>query len=295
MSEIVRVEGLTFRYKRGVSPALKDITFSVNSGEFIGITGPAGAGKTTLLSCINGIIPHYYSGDLQGWVTVDGLVVAESDFRELAGHVGTVFEDPDFQMVSISVEEEVAFGPENLGIPSIEIEERIQRALEMTRISHLRERAINTLSGGQKQRVAISAVLSMLPKVLLLDDPTSELDPIGAYEVFTALGELNHKLGMTIMIVSQDVERLVGNADRILLLSEGNLILDAPPREFCSKKDIIEKVGVRVPQVVEYTISLFSRLGRPIDKNGLPINIDEAASLLRQLFREVGVTQWNRL
>ncbi len=290
MSEIVKVEGLTFRYKRGIAPALKDVNFNVKAGEFIGITGPAGAGKTTLLSCINGIIPHYYSGDLQGQVIVDGLVVAETNFRELAGHVGTVFEDPDFQMVSISVEEEVAFGPENLGIPPHEIEERIQRSLEMTRISHLRERAISTLSGGQKQRVAISAVLSMLPKVLLLDDPTSELDPIGTHEVFTALTELNRNLGMTIIIVSQDIERLVENADRILLLSEGNLILDAPPRQFCLEKRIVEQAGVRVPQVVEYTISLFSQLGRPLQNHPLPITVDETVSVLKSLFKEAGIS-----
>jgi energy-coupling factor transporter ATP-binding protein EcfA2 len=289
MSEIVRVEGLNFRYKRGTIPALKNINFSINAGEFVGITGPAGAGKTTLLSCINGIIPHYYSGDLQGKVTVNELDVAKSTFRELAGHIGTVFEDPDFQMVSISVEEEVAFGPENLSIPSQEIENRIQTALEKTRISHLRDRAISTLSGGQKQRVAISAVLSMLPKVLLLDDPTSELDPIGTHEVFSALVELNRQAGITIIVVSQDIERLVENADRIFLLSGGELVLGGSPREICLRRDVLESTGVRIPQVVEFTISLFSRLGRPLDRDKLPLTIVEATSLLRDLYQEAGV------
>jgi energy-coupling factor transporter ATP-binding protein EcfA2 len=289
MSEIVKVEGLSFRYKRGTTPALQNINLSVKAGEFIGITGPAGAGKTTLLSCINGIIPHYYTGDLKGKVEVNGLVVAISNFRELAGQIGTVFEDPDFQMVSISVEEEVAFGPENLGIPSNEIEVRIQEALQKTRIRHLRERAISTLSGGQKQRVAISAVLSMLPKVLLLDDPTSELDPIGTHEVFSSLSELNRQAGITIIVVSQDVERLVENADRILVLSEGKLALSGTPREICLKRDILESVGVRVPQVVEFTISLFSHLGRPISETSLPITVDEAVPILRGMFQEAGV------
>jgi energy-coupling factor transport system ATP-binding protein len=289
MSEIVKIENLSFRYKRGITPALTDINFSVRAGEFVGITGPAGAGKTTLLSCINGVIPHYYSGDLQGQVTVNGLHVAASTFRDLAGHVGTVFEDPDFQMVSISVEEEVAFGPENLGIPSGEIEVRVQDALQKTRIPDLRERTISTLSGGQKQRVAISAVLSMLPRVLLLDEPTSELDPIGTHEVFSALRELNRQAGITVIVVSQDMERLVENADRILLLSEGRLILSGPPRDVCLQHDVLEQVGARVPQAAEFMISLLSRLDRPFRLDAVPLTVEEAVPMLRKILDESGV------
>jgi energy-coupling factor transport system ATP-binding protein len=281
MSEIVKVENLSFRYKRGTTPALTDINFSAQAGEFVGITGPAGAGKTTLLSCINGVIPHYYSGDLQGQVWVNGLDVATSTFRDLASHVGTVFEDPDFQMVSISVEEEVAFGPENLGIPPEEIETRIEDALQKTRISDLRERTISTLSGGQKQRVAISAVLSMLPQVLLLDEPTSELD-------FSALRELNREVGITIIVVSQNMERLVENADRILLLSEGQLILSGPPHEVCRQHDVLEQVGARVPQVAEFMISLFSRLNHP-SLDSVPLTVEEAAPMLREILEKGGV------
>jgi energy-coupling factor transport system ATP-binding protein len=289
MSEIVKIENLSFRYSRGTAAALEDINLTVKAGEFVGITGPAGAGKTTLLSCINGVIPHYYSGDLRGQVVVDGLNVAASNFRQLASHIGTVFEDPDFQMVSISVEEEVAFGPENLGLPPREIELRVRDALQKTRISDLRERAISTLSGGQKQRVAISAVLSMRPQVLLLDDPTSELDPIGTQEVITALRELNRQLGITIIIVSQDVERLAENADRLLLLSEGRLILDRPPREVCLHHDIVERAGVRVPQVTQFMISLFSKLNLSLGLDTIPLTVEEAASMLRKILHDGGV------
>lgn len=288
MSEIVKVENLSFRYKRGTRLALSDINFGVQAGEFVGITGPAGAGKTTLLSCINGVVPHYYPGDLQGQVIVDGLHVAASTFRDLASHVGTVFEDPDFQMVSISVEEEVAFGPENLGIPPDEMEQRIQDALRKTHISDLRERTISTLSGGQKQRVAISAVLSMLPQVLLLDEPTSELDPIGTHEVFSALRELNRQIGITIIIVSHDVERLVEHADRILVLSEGRLALDGPPREVCLQYDVLEQVGVRVPQVAEFMILLLAHLNRPLRRDSVPLTVEEATSVLRKVLAEGG-------
>ncbi len=286
MSEIVKLENLSFRYARGSVPALNDIDLTVRAGEFVGITGPAGAGKTTLLSCINGVIPHYYAGELHGQVIVDGLPVATSSLRDLASHVGSVFEDPDFQMVSITVEEEVAFGPENLGIAPQEIHRRIQDALTKTRIAHLRERAISTLSGGQKQRVAISAALSMLPKVLLLDDPTSELDPVGTEEVIAALRELNRQLGMTILMVSQDMERLVENADRILVLSAGRLILDGPPREICMHADTLERVGIRVPQVTEFMISLLTRLKRVPQAATIPLNVEEAARMYREILQE---------
>jgi energy-coupling factor transport system ATP-binding protein len=289
MTEILRIENLSFRYKRGTVPALDGVTLSIGAGEFVGITGPAGAGKTTLLSCVNGVIPHYYAGDLHGKVIVDGLDVAVSNFRELASHVGTVFEDPDFQMVSISVEEEVAFGPENLGLPSREIEVRVRDALQKTRIPDLRERAISTLSGGQKQRVAISAVLSMLPQVLLLDDPTSELDPVGTQEVINALRELNRQVGITVIMVSQDVERLVENADRLLLLSGGRLLLDGPSREICLQHDVVEKAGVRVPQVTQFMISLLAKLDRSPQLETIPLTVGEAASMLRKILREGGV------
>lgn len=286
MSEIVRLENLSFRYARASVPALTDINLSVRAGEFVGITGPAGAGKTTLLSCINGVIPHYYAGELHGQVVVDGLPVATSGLRELASHVGSVFEDPDFQMVSITVEEEVAFGPENLGIAPQEIHRRIQDALDKTRIAHLCDRAISTLSGGQKQRVAISAALSMLPKVLLLDDPTSELDPVGTQEVIAALRDLNRQRGMTILMVTQDMERLVENADRILVLSKGQLILDGPPREICMHSDVLERVGIRVPQVTEFTISLLARLNRSPQAATLPLTVAEAERMYRDILQE---------
>lgn len=286
MSEIVKLENLSFRYARGTVPALSDINLSVHAGEFIGITGPAGAGKTTLLSCINGVIPHYYSGELHGRVVVDGLEVGSSTFRDLASHIGSVFEDPDFQMVSITVEEEIAFGPENLGIPREEIERRIQESLQKTGISHLRERAISTLSGGQKQRVAISASLGMFPRVLLLDDPTSELDPVGTQEVISALRGLVRELGITVLMVSQDMERLVENADRILVLAEGRLILDGSPREICLHSEVLERAGIRVPQVTEFIISLLHHMNRTPRLDQIPLTVEEAAGMFREILNE---------
>lgn len=281
--EIIVAEDLSFRYRRTERKALDGICVTAHRGEFIGVTGPAGAGKTTFLRCINGVIPHYYGGDLSGGVTVAGVRVADATFKDLASRVGTVFEDPDFQMVSITVEEEVAFGPENLGIPREEIASRVRACLEQTRISELRERAISTLSGGQKQRVAISAVLSMLPDVLLLDEPTSELDPIGTQEVFTALRDLNREHGITVICVSQKMERLVETADRILGLTDGRIALDAAPAEACLRWEELEGVGVRMPQVPDFMISLLQELGRGVACSDVPLTVQEAIPRLRGL------------
>jgi energy-coupling factor transporter ATP-binding protein EcfA2 len=289
MTQIVTVENLNFQYKRGAEPALRNINFSVEKGEFIGITGPAGAGKTTLLSCLNGIIPNYYGGNLEGRITVDGIEVAEASFLTLADHVGTVFEDPDFQMVSITVEEEVAFGPENLGVPPVEIEARIVAALDMVRIDHLRKRAISTLSGGQKQRVAIAAVLAMRPHVLLLDEPTSELDPIGTDEVFTALRQLNDELGITVIVISQNIERLAESADRVILMADGEVRLIGATREICLQREVLESTGMRVPHVVDLAMSLQAHLGTVLEPDTLPLTTAEGIPFLRSLLAERGV------
>ena len=283
--EIVCLEDLSFRYSQALSEALRGIRASFEKGSVVGITGPAGAGKSTLLSCINGVIPHYSRGDLKGRVLLKGRDVSSLSFGELAPIVGTVFQDPDFQTVSITVEEEVAFGPENLGIEPHEIENRILRVLESTRITPLRNRAISTLSGGQKQRVAIASVLSMLPELLLLDEPTSELDPIGTREVFDAIFRLNREHGMTILVVSQKVEHLV-DCDRLLVMSEGAIRLDGSPREVFLHQEELEAIGVSVPEVTAFMIALSKEAEYPLPPEKLPLTVDEAEAALSAFFRE---------
>ncbi len=290
MDEIVRVENLSFKYPRGTQDALTGIDVTIERGSVIGITGPAGAGKSTLLSCINGVIPHYISGDLRGGVFLKNQEVRGLTLGQLAHIVGTVFQDVDFQTVSISVEEEIVFGPENIGIDPEEIETRMAGALESTRITHLRNRVINTLSGGQKQRVAISAVLSMLPELLLLDEPSSELDPIGTQEVFEALYRLNREYGMTIIVVSQKVDHLV-NCDRILVMSEAKIVLDGHPRRVYSHRDLLARVGIRVPEVTDFMISLSDKLGGSMLAERLPLTVDEAEAVLKGILRDSGKCQ----
>jgi energy-coupling factor transport system ATP-binding protein len=274
-------------YPRGLQKALTEIDLSFEKGSVVGITGPAGAGKSTLLSCINGVIPHYFKGQSTGRALIKGHEVASLSFSQLAPIVGTVFQDVDFQTVSITVEEEVAFGPENLGVPPEKIRDRIADALQSTGVAALRNRAISTLSGGQKQRVAIAAVLSMLPEILLLDEPTSELDPLGTQEVFDAIYRLNQHYGITIIIVSQKVERLVG-CHRLLVMSQGKIMLDGPPREVFAHHGILSGIGVAVPEIVAFVASLFEKLGRSFSAQNIPMSTDEAEKILKDILQNCG-------
>jgi energy-coupling factor transport system ATP-binding protein len=287
VNELVRFENLSFTYPRGLRKALMEIDLSFEKGSVVGITGPAGAGKSTLLSCINGVIPHYIKGELTGRVSIKDREVASLSFSQLAPIVGTVFQDVDFQTVSITVEEEVAFGPENLGVQPEIIRDRIANALQSTGVIALRNRAINTLSGGQKQRVAIAAVLSMLPEILLLDEPTSELDPIGTQEVFDAIFQLNKHYGMTIIIVSQKVERLVG-CHRLLVISQGKIMLDGTPKDVFAHHRILSDIGVAVPEVIAFVSSLFEKIGRPFSVESLPMTVDEAEKILKDILQNCG-------
>lgn len=249
----IKVEELTFYYSGSDVPALNNINLVVNEGEFIGVTGPTGAGKSTLSLCFNGVIPHYQSGKIAGRVTFNQRPVAEIPNGELARMVGSVFQDPEAQIVSMTVEEEIAFGMENLGFTRELMLERIEASLDMVGISHLRTASTVALSGGQKQRVAIAAVLAVMPKVLVLDEPASELDPLGTDELFETLARLNKEHGITIILIEQRMDQLAPFLDRLVVLDKGSLIADGHPTEVLAKREVVT-LGVRVPQVTELAL-----------------------------------------
>ncbi|RLI12131.1 hypothetical protein DRO25_00700 [Candidatus Bathyarchaeota archaeon] len=170
---VIETKKLTYTYPGGTKPSIRDVSIKIEKGEFVLITGPSGCGKTTLCRCFNGLIPHFYQGELKGEVFVTSLKVAEHPIYELAKHVGLVFQNPENQLFALSVEKDVAFGLENLGMAREEIRKRVDWAMKLTGIYELRERAPNELSGGQQQRVAIASVLAMQPEVIVLDEPTS--------------------------------------------------------------------------------------------------------------------------
>ena len=220
---IIETKNITYTYPGGTKPSIKDVSIKVEKGEFTLITGPSGCGKTTLCRCFNGLIPHFYQGELKGEITVSGLKVAENPIHELAKHVGLVFQNPENQLFALSVEKDVAFGLENLGVPREEMRKRADWALNLAGIYDLRERAPHELSGGQQQRAAIASVLAMQPEVIVLDEPTSFLDPLGAKKIFEVIYELNRTLGITVLLVEHRLDLTARYANHIIKIGRAHV------------------------------------------------------------------------
>ncbi|HJX24115.1 MAG TPA: energy-coupling factor transporter ATPase [Candidatus Bathyarchaeia archaeon] len=271
---IISVKDLSFSYPNGAK-ALKNINFDVERGEFIVIMGPNGAGKSTLCMTMNGIVPNVVEGEKSGIVTVCGLKTDEHPVYELAQKVGMALQDPETQILCPDVETEVAFGPENLGIPREEIIERTSYVLKAVRLEGMLDRSPNEMSGGQKQRLALAAVLAMRPDVLVLDEPTSQMDPIGSTEVLSVVRDLNKKYGVTIVMAEHKSEEVAEIADRIILLNDGEMIASGDPHEVFSKIDLLDKIEVKVPPVTRLGFELRKK-GFKIDK--LPITLQEAVA-----------------
>ncbi|MEM3550438.1 MAG: ATP-binding cassette domain-containing protein [Candidatus Bathyarchaeia archaeon] len=244
---VIQTENLTYTYPGATKPSIKEVSIKIEEGDFTLITGPSGCGKTTLCRCFNGLIPHFYQGDLKGEITVAGLNVAEHPTHVLATRVGLVFQNPENQLFALSVEKDVAFGLENLGVPREEMRSRVDWALKLTGIYDLRERAPHELSGGQQQRVAIAAVLAMKPKVVVLDEPTSFLDPLGAKNIFEVIYELNKKLGITIVLVEHRLDLTAKYADHIIIMDDGRVVLDGEPHEILGSEEA-RLIGVGIPK-----------------------------------------------
>jgi energy-coupling factor transport system ATP-binding protein len=281
LSKIIKIEELTYTYPRGIT-ALKNINLEVEEGEFLVIMGPNGAGKTTLCLTLNGIIPNSIGGEMKGRVLVDGMDTREHRVYELAQKVGMVVQNPEAQLFMPDVISEVAFALENLQIPREEMIERIKWALKIARLEGLEHRSPFELSGGQKQRVGIAAALAMKPKILVLDEPTSQLDPIGTSEVFSILNEFK-KLGITIIIAEHKSEEIAEIADRIVVLNEGEIIAEGEPRKIFEKKELLDKIHVKLPQVTE----VFHLLKRDcIELSLVPLSLSEAYQELEKLLKK---------
>jgi len=279
---IIETKKLTYTYPSGTKPSISDVSIKIEKGEFTLITGPSGCGKTTLCRCFNGLVPHFYHGELKGEITVAELNVTEHPTYELAKHVGLVFQNPENQLFALSIEKDVAFGLENLGVPREEIRKRVDWALKLAGIYDLRERAPHELSGGQQQRVAIASVLAMQPEVMVLDEPTSFLDPLGARKIFEVIYELNKTLGITVVLVEHRLDLTAKYADHIIIMDEGKVVLDGEPRETLSSEEA-RLIGVGIPKA--------TRLYQILEKDGIrlgnaiPLSSDDMATLLREVFK----------
>ncbi len=271
--EIIQIENLTYQYAHTDKPALVDINLSINKGEYLAIIGPCGAGKTSLALSLNGIVPHMTVGEMRGKVLVDGIDTTQTQVRDLAHIVGMVFDNPEYQLSQSTVLSEMAIGLENIGIPRDEMLKRIVVALEIVGLSGLEERSPLALSGGQQQRLAIAAALSMYPKVLVLDEPTSNLDPMGKEEVFAVAARLNQEKQMTIVIVEHEVEVIASYADRVIVLDKGQIVNSGNVNDIFSDIDSLDGIGVRSPQVTAIASGL-EKKGYHFEN--LPVTLDGA-------------------
>lgn len=258
---IVRITGLHFAYPPAVpggSPvtALRGIDLEVMPGEFLAVMGPTGAGKTTLCLALNGLVPHATGGTFRGDVWIAERNTKSHPVATLATEVGLVFQDAESQLFNMTVEDEVAFGPESLGLPVEEIERRLRWALDAVRLADLRERSPAHLSGGQQRRLAIAAVLAMRPSILVLDEPTAGLDPLGRREVLAVIAELRRR-GATVIMSTQDADAVAELADRVIVLEAGRIALEGTPQEAFAHVERLQALGVDVPQMAE----LSHRLG----------------------------------
>ena len=276
---IIETANLTYTYPGGTKQSISDVSVKIEKGEFALITGPSGCGKTTLCRCFNGLIPHFYQGEMKGQITVAGLNVSEHPTYELAQHVGLVFQNPENQLFALSVEKDVAFGLENFGVPREEMRKNVDWALQLTGINDLRERAPHELSGGQQQRVAIASVLAMKPQVIVLDEPTSFLDPLTARRIFEVIHDLNRNLGITVVLVEHRLDLTAKYADHIIVMDQGKVLLDGDPHEIL-KSEEARLVGVGIPKATR----LYEILMKDGAKLGdiVPLSSDEMANLLRE-------------
>jgi energy-coupling factor transporter ATP-binding protein EcfA2 len=283
MTAIIEVENYTWRYLHTNQPALKEVNLTVEEGLFLGIIGPNGSGKTTLAYSIDGLIPGQYHGVKKGAVKIMGQEVEEYDKGALQHSVGMVFSDPEAQFTAMTVEDELVFGMENLGMTIPEIKERLEWVTELTELAHLLEKPPYEISGGQKQRVALAAVLAMTPKIMVLDEPTSMLDPVSRKRVFNVLARLKEEQSNTIIVIEHSLENLIPLADRMALLYQGELLLEDETLSFFQQMDLLSEKDAFPPGAIQF----FYRLIQMGYYNGqVPLTVSDAAAKLEQLLAQ---------
>ncbi|MHA1335282.1 MAG: energy-coupling factor ABC transporter ATP-binding protein [Promethearchaeota archaeon] len=266
-----------FRYKKNEEYALANINLKIKDNKFILLCGETGSGKTTLIRCMNGLIPQFYAGFYKGSVNVCGKDTVETPIAELSTDVGIVFQNPENQLISMNVEHEIAFGLENIGIPREQIAEKIKEVAKITNISHLLEKAPFELSGGEQQRVAIASILALEPKVLVLDEPTAQLDPYTAQEIIRLIKEIQQKKKITVIISEHRLDLVMSYADEIILIKDGK-ILEHDSKENVTYGNNFKELYINHP----FIYNVFEKLrkeGLEFDK--IPLTIKEAINFIK--------------
>ena len=279
---IIKLDNVSWAYSREKEWALKDISLEIEAGSFIAVMGCNGAGKSSFCRLLNALIPHSLEGTLLGTVTVDGDDTRSSSVAQLARKVGMAFEDPTTQLFTTSVYNEVAFALENLLLKPEEIASKVRQALETSSLWDYRDYPPSSLSGGQKQRLTIAAALAMANKLLVLDEPASQLDPLGAREVLSFIRDLRAQKGLTVVMATGSGEEAAEFAEKILVLKEGNLAAFGTPRDVFADKELLASCMIDPPQVSEFA-NCMEGLMSPLPR--FPVNLDEAAE---------AVLEWQR-
>lgn len=276
---LIELQNVSFRYRGSKTQALNDFSLSIEQGEFVGVIGPNGAGKSTLCWVIVGVAPQIIQGHLTGSVSVKGLPANRTSVAQIAQIIGLVQQDAEAQLLMTDIEKEIVFPLENLSLPRDEISRRLNEVLDLVNLRSERLRHPFYLSGGQKQRVAVAAALAMEPEVLVLDEATSELDPIGAEEIHDLAGSLKRQ-GKTIIMVEHNIDELARHADRIVVIDHGEKLRDGPVREVLSQVDFLQSLGIYPPQVTQTAYSL-QKSGYCIEP--MPITIEEGVEAFSRL------------
>lgn len=278
----VELRNLTYAYPLTEKPALRDISLDLEEGQFLAVIGPNGAGKSTLCYTLAGFVPHFFKGKLEGQVRVGGIETGGAQLNDFVQKVGLVFQNP-FNQISgskFTVYEEIAFGLENRGVPRDEMKPRIDRIMEMTGIQDLGDRSPYALSGGQQQRVALASILVLQPSILVLDEPTSQLDPIGAHQVFQVIKDMSRQ-GMTIVMAEHKIEWVAAFADRILALSDGEMLMLGSPREVLTSP-VLPEQGLGVSRYTTAARQAEREHLWPAERP-LPVKLDEAIEGFREI------------
>lgn len=274
MGEFIRVDNVSFSYDD--NRVLNNISLSVQEGEFVALLGHNGCGKSTMAKLFNVLLSPQ-----SGTVTIDGITAeTEDDIYEIRSRVGLVLQNPDNQLVATVVEEDVAFGPENLGVPPQEIRRRVDSALKAVDMYEYRSHAPHKLSGGQKQRVAIAGIIAMEPRCIVLDEPTAMLDPKGRQEVMNTIRHLNKSMGITIVLITHYMDEAV-QADRVIVMDKGSILTQGTPRQVFSKTELLKEHSLDVPQSVELMYTLKNRYGAAV--NEMPLTPAECVQTLSEI------------
>lgn len=285
----IELNNISYCYPSVVEPCLKNISLTVQKGKFIVLMGSTGAGKTTLSLCLNGLIPQLLEGKLTGQVSVAGKNVRKTAVQSLSKVLGLVLQDPETQIIGRTVEEDTAFGPRNFLVPLEELKQRVNRTLEKVRLTGYNHRLTEELSGGEKQRLAIAGVLVMEPEILVLDEPTSELDPIGRSEIYQTLDDLRRKKDLTILLVEHSSEELIHKADEIVVLNQGEVAWRGIPTELFRNLPLLHKWGIKPLPVSQLGWDFYEKGWIAFDE--IPLDIPSAEGLIRALLPKYGHRQ----